>query len=178
MTTYNAIQSKLSGNVIDIQGASTKSGALFAPYPLQGKGVRGTIMAKGEQVMRYVNRLNVLCGIAVVATMVLSGAPTCAATRTLWGAINASGSIKSSGGGFTVIHSGTGQYVLSFSPTFSDTPAVVGSQTNLGCLCEDPRDNVAFPFVSNGAATVVTGDSGGNQVDRNFSFIAIGEEKQ
>jgi hypothetical protein len=34
MSTYNAIQSKLSGNVIDIQGASTKSGALldaFAP---------------------------------------------------------------------------------------------------------------------------------------------------
>ena len=35
---FNAIQSKLSGHVMDIQGASTKSEALLDAYPLQGKG--------------------------------------------------------------------------------------------------------------------------------------------
>jgi hypothetical protein len=38
MTTYNAIQNKLSGNVIDIQGASTESGALLDAFPQKTTG--------------------------------------------------------------------------------------------------------------------------------------------
>ena len=38
MSTYYAIQSKLSGDVIDIEGASATSGALLDAYPLKKSG--------------------------------------------------------------------------------------------------------------------------------------------
>jgi hypothetical protein len=128
--------------------------------------------------MRYAKSLNVL-GIAVVATMVMSGATAYAQeaaqrSRIVWGAVNANGTVRS-GTGFTVTHTGGGSYVISFSPPFLDTPAVVGSQNNYGALGQDPRDGVVFPFVNGGAASAQTGDSSGNRVDRSFAFIAVGE---
>jgi hypothetical protein len=95
-------------------------------------------------------------------------------SHTLWGAINANGTIASSSGGFSVSHQGTGQYVISFRTLFQSTPSIVGSQTNYGALNQNPLDNVVFPFVDTGSATVLTGASNGSLQDRNFSFIAIG----
>ena len=92
----------------------------------------------------------------------------------LWGAINANGTISSSGGGFSVSHQGNGQYVISFRSLFQTVPSIVGSQTNFNNLGENPVDNVVFPIVDTGSATVITGDAQGNHGDRNFSFIAVG----
>ncbi len=95
-------------------------------------------------------------------------------TKTLWGVVNKDGSITSSGGGFTITHQGNGEYIISFSPTFSATPSIVGSQVLFGQESQDTRDNVVFPFLNSGAATALTGDSQGKHQDRSFSFIAIG----
>jgi hypothetical protein len=41
---------------------------------------------------------------------------------------------------------------------------------------ESPLDNVVFPLLSKESALAVTGDSKGGRVNRQFSFIAIGEQ--
>lgn len=93
--------------------------------------------------------------------------------KIVWGTINADGSVVDGSDDFSVSVQGSGQYVISFSPTFSGTPAVVGSQTRFGNLGEWPSDTLCFPFVSGGSVTAITG-SGSNPGNRNFSFIAIG----
>ena len=89
------------------------------------------------------------------------------------GVINSDGS-KVSGHGFSVTSQGSGEYIISFSPPFSEVPAIVGSQVNFGSTGQDPRDGVVFPFVNAGAATVITGDSAGGHSSRTFAFIARG----
>ncbi len=98
------------------------------------------------------------------------------AMRTVWGTIIMSpdGSIEQKGEGFTVMHQKNGEYIISFSPPFSDIPSIVGSQVLFGDEDQYPVDNVVFPFLTKGAATAITGDAKGNQLDRSFSFIAIG----
>ncbi|TRV43980.1 MAG: hypothetical protein EWV53_22765 [Microcystis panniformis Mp_MB_F_20051200_S9] len=71
-------------------------------------------------------------------------------------------------------HQSNGEYIISFSPAFSATPSIVGSQVLYGQQSQKPLDNVVFPFLNSGAATALTGDSEGNKKDRSFSFIAIG----
>ena len=93
--------------------------------------------------------------------------------KIIWGSINANGTIAS-GENFTVSRIGTGVYEISFHSPFNGLPAVVGSQNRFGELNEASTDDVAFPFVSNGATTAVTGNNGGEHEDRNFAFIAIG----
>lgn len=98
-------------------------------------------------------------------------------TQTLWGSVNADGTVAAgSSGGFTVTATQPGQYVISFQHLFNGIPAIVGSQTRYGSLNESPLDNVAFPQLNNGSAVAVTGDSQGNKGNRNFSFIAIGQQ--
>ena len=96
------------------------------------------------------------------------------ATKTLWGVINADGKTDNGSGGFNVIRQETGEYIITFSPTFSGTPAIVGSQVNYGSTSENTLDNVIFPLVNESSATVLTGDSHGSKTNRSFSFIAIG----
>lgn len=95
------------------------------------------------------------------------------ASMTVWGVVNANGTVAA-GSGFTVTSQGSGEYIISFSPAFSSMPAIVGSQANFGSTSQDTRDNIVFPYVNNGAATALTGDSGGNHTNRSFSFIAMG----
>ena len=94
-------------------------------------------------------------------------------TLTVWGTINGDGSIAA-GTGYSVTAQGNGEYIISFSPTFSGTPAIVGSQVLYGSGSENTLDNVIFPYLNNGAATAKTGDSNGNSTNRAFSFIAMG----
>jgi hypothetical protein len=95
-------------------------------------------------------------------------------TKTVWGVLNKDGSINSSGGGFTVTHQGNGEYIISFSPAFSATPSIVGSQVLYGTSSQNTLDNVVFPYVNQGAATALTGDGAGKHLDRPFAFVAIG----
>ncbi|NSZ17882.1 hypothetical protein [Agrobacterium vitis] len=95
-------------------------------------------------------------------------------TRTIWGTINANGTILSGSGDFAVSRTGNGQYQIQFNDDFSATPAIVGSQVLGGSLSQNPLDNLVFPFLNKNGATALTGDAHGNQGDRNFSFIVIG----
>lgn len=95
-------------------------------------------------------------------------------TMTVWGVVNADGSIGN-GTGFSITHQdGGGEYIISFSPSFSGMPAISGSQVNFGSQNENTRDGVVFPFLNGGAATALTGDGGGSKTDRSFAFIAVG----
>lgn len=94
--------------------------------------------------------------------------------RILWGTISADGSIISGSGGFWVGYQGPGVYVITF-PSFPNAPAIVGTQTSSGSLSEDSREGMVFPWVNVNYAVAITGDGNGNQQDRSFSFIAIGE---
>lgn len=93
---------------------------------------------------------------------------------TIYGTINKDGVILS-GSGFSVTKHQTGQFIIDFEQEFKDIPAIVGSQTGWGKLSENTLDNVVFPFLSNGSATALTGDSSGDPSSRQFSFIAMGE---
>jgi hypothetical protein len=95
-------------------------------------------------------------------------------TVTLWGNVDTNGNVVTGSGGFQVEQQATGKYLITFSPTFSGEPAIVGSQVNFGNSGEDTRDNVIFPYLSSSSATAVTGDASGDPQNRAFSFIVIG----
>jgi len=92
---------------------------------------------------------------------------------TLWGSIEKDGTIVSGSGGFSVKRESTGNYSILFKNQFTNNPAMTGAQWGYGSG-ESTLDNVIFPSLSGGGATVQTGDGGGHYTDRNFSFIAIG----
>ena len=96
--------------------------------------------------------------------------------NTIYGTVSAKGN-KISGSGFSVKKKSksTGTYLISFDNEFSEIPAIVGSQTGYGDE-EYPVDILDFPHLQKGGATVITGDGPGNFSDRQFSFIAIGQE--
>ena len=94
--------------------------------------------------------------------------------RTIWGTVNANGTILSGSGDFSVNRVDNGQYQIQFNDDFAATPAMVGSQVLYGKLSENPVDNVVFPFLNKNGATAITGDSEGKHTDRSFSFIATG----
>lgn len=96
---------------------------------------------------------------------------------TLWGEINADGSIASSSGGFKVFpqQNQPGVYLIVFQTSFTTIPGIVGTQTRFGNIAESNTDGIVFPLVSADSATAKTGDGNGNAQNRNFSFIAIGE---
>lgn len=97
-------------------------------------------------------------------------------TVTLWGQINADGSIASSGGGFKVFpqQNQPGVYLITFQTSFTTLPAIVGTQTMFGNVAESNTDGIVFPVVSTDGAYAKTGDGSGNAQNRSFSFIAIG----
>ncbi|SUB01875.1 Uncharacterised protein [Pannonibacter phragmitetus] len=99
---------------------------------------------------------------------------------TIWGVVNANGTIASGSGGegdydFAVINEGPGVYQISFNGNFAGLPAITGSQVLWGTLSESPLDNVVFPYLTAASATAITGASNGSQQNRSFSFIAVGE---
>lgn len=94
--------------------------------------------------------------------------------RIVWATINPEGQILTSSEQLQVKHTGTGIYTIQFETPFKVLPTVVGSQVLYGGTNENPCDNVVFPLVDQTGLTAVTGDSGGNHVDRNFAFMAIG----
>jgi hypothetical protein len=97
------------------------------------------------------------------------------ATKTIYGTVASDGRIIS-GSGFISQRQNNGTYVIDFEPGFSNIPAIVGSQTGYGNINENPLDGIVFPYLNQGSATALTGDSSGGKTDRQFSFIAIGEQ--
>lgn len=93
--------------------------------------------------------------------------------RTVWGVVNPDGSIRSTGGGFTLARNGSGSYQITFDPPFRYPPAVYGSQVRFG-NGESAVDNVIFPFLDEKSTTAVTGDGAGHAADRSFAFTATG----
>ena len=96
------------------------------------------------------------------------------ANSLVWGSINSDGRIVGGSGGFSVGRQGPGMYVITF-PAFAKPPAIVGSQTGSLKGNQDNRDGMVFPWVNTHYAIAVTGNASGNQENRSFSFIAIGQ---
>jgi hypothetical protein len=98
------------------------------------------------------------------------------ATTTIWGVVNADGSILS-GTGYKADKMDAGVYTIFFTTPFNSVPAVVTTQlfpnepnTHGG----DPRDNSVVGYITNDRCRVITGQDNGDKVDRAFSFVAIG----
>jgi hypothetical protein len=94
--------------------------------------------------------------------------------RTIWGSVTSDGEIMSGSGDFSVTNVETGVYVVGFSSSFKGVPAIVATQNRCGSVGEFNTDGVTAPLVSEGSATLVTGDGNGSKQNRNFAFIAIG----
>jgi hypothetical protein len=90
------------------------------------------------------------------------------------GIVAADGKVLSGSGDFPVTNVETGIYVVGFSDSFRGVPAVVATQNRYGATRPDNTDGVAAPLVSEGSATLVTGNSGGSKENRSFGFIVIG----
>src|SRR6185436_5356939 len=89
-----------------------------------------------------------------------------------------------SGNGFTVVRVDRGVYLIDFKDgLFNDTPALVATQQYSGnsnwndfsSVGGNTKDNVTIIALDRIHAKLKTGDNDGNQQDRNFSFIAIGD---
>jgi hypothetical protein len=81
-------------------------------------------------------------------------------------------SASSSGSGFSITRTGTGEYSVSFVPAFGGTPNVVASSSNF-----DEDHLVTIRSLSNNGFQVVGRDVGnlsGDVQDTAFNFIAVG----
>lgn len=97
----------------------------------------------------------------------------------LRGSVNQNGS-RLSGAGWDVSKAGTGLYDITFGSAFSQTPAGVVTQVcsfdnadGVPALC-DTRISAVITGISSTRMRVMTGNSAGNTVDRNFCFIVMG----
>lgn len=105
-------------------------------------------------------------------------------TKTIYGNVNADGSIHSGSGDFQVIPEGTnGVYTLIFKQSFSSIPTVILTQkysnspsnwTDFPSDGGDTRDNAVLIAVNQDKAKLKTGDSTGGGTDRDFGFMATG----
>ncbi|MGB0506908.1 MAG: hypothetical protein ACPGGK_12000 [Pikeienuella sp.] len=95
-----------------------------------------------------------------------------ATVTTIFGVIKGDGTIVS-GSGYSVTNASTGVYEVAFDTAFQNIPAVVATQCGYG-NGENALDNVIIPKIAAANFTAITGDSCGNHVDREFSFIATG----
>jgi|SRR5581483_7567725 len=98
------------------------------------------------------------------------------ATTTIWGVVNADGSIAS-GTGYKVDKLDSGVYTVLFNVSFNSLPAVVTTQlypNERDTRGGDPRDNSVVGYISTDRCRVITGEDDGDKVDRAFSFIAMG----
>lgn len=84
-------------------------------------------------------------------------------------AIDSGGGDVIPGGGYTVNHTGTGVYVIAFTPDpFNGTPVVVASSTVGSAII------VTVPAIASGSCTVKTFDAAGAAIDAAFMLIAVG----
>ena len=96
---------------------------------------------------------------------------------TIWGIVSADGT-PAAGTGYKVFKDDDpGVYDISFNTSFNGSPAVVATQlypnqpTSKG---GDTRDNAVVVFIAADRCRIVTGQDDGSHVNRDFSFVAIG----
>jgi|1185.fasta_scaffold207263_2 hypothetical protein len=91
-------------------------------------------------------------------------------TRTIWGEVNADGTIRQGSGDFTVRLAGTGTYTIHFLRPFATAPA----------LTMHPVDAQGFPYTPNGYVTptdagfVFSNTYAGAGVNLRFMFSITG----
>ncbi|MCW0453767.1 hypothetical protein [Xanthomonas sacchari] len=95
-----------------------------------------------------------------------------AGVRVVAGVVGADGAVRN-GAGYAVAHVSTGHYLVSFQPPFQalDGVSVTQIYPGDGSTC----DNAVIIRLDAGEVLLKTGDGGGNQSDRDFSFVAIGQ---
>ena len=102
------------------------------------------------------------------------------ANQILWGCVNADGTLLSATPGTSVTRDDTGLYTIRFPADFESVPAVVVTQNYPGwddfsSAGGNTRDNAVLVALDAERCKVATGDRNGARVDRNFTFIAIGD---
>ncbi|OZH51655.1 hypothetical protein AFK68_29525 [Hydrocoleum sp. CS-953] len=105
-------------------------------------------------------------------------------TRQIWGCVNANGSIHSGSivngsYNFVVSKIDVGVYEIDYDTQFSSPPVVVLTQNyknwnDFGFENGWPADNAVLIAGNENKCKVLTG-SGQNHLDRNFTFIAMGD---
>ncbi len=94
----------------------------------------------------------------------------------IYGYIDANGNQLAGSGIYSIDHVATGVYTVTFSPKFSDTPAVTATQVYNGEQ-DYPggylTDNAVIIYIDNAMVKILTGGNT-DHMDRQFTFIAIG----
>lgn len=84
------------------------------------------------------------------------------------------GNARRTTGDFRVEHPGTGHYRIIFEPRFTKIVSVVATQDTLSPN-GSTLDNLAIIHYGDDFCELHTGDSNGNNSNRSFSFIAVGD---
>lgn len=104
--------------------------------------------------------------------------------RMIYGCVKRGGGVHS-GSGFSTAHPRTGIVDVIFNVPFADTPAVTATQqygirsTGFDDFNAGPGsglDNLVIVALSPAKVRFKTSDSKGMEADRNFTFIAVGED--
>lgn len=100
--------------------------------------------------------------------------------QTIFGNVNADGTIESNADGFSVEKAGTGLYLIKFDQPFGQIPSVSLTQNfpswnDFNAGGGSTLDNCVIVAVSQQQLKVKTGGDSGDADDRNFSFIVIGQ---
>lgn len=97
--------------------------------------------------------------------------------NTIWGIVSADGT-PASGTGYKVFKDDDpGVYDISFDTSFTKSPAVVATQlfpNQPNSKGGDTRDNAVVVSIEADRCRIVTGQDNGSHVNRDFSFVAIG----
>jgi hypothetical protein len=96
---------------------------------------------------------------------------------TIWGIVSADGT-PASGTGYKVFKDDDpGVYDISFDTSFAVRPAVVATElfpNQANSKGGDTRDNAVVVSIGTDRCRIVTGQDDGSHVNRDFSFVAIG----
>lgn len=92
--------------------------------------------------------------------------------RIVRGIVSSAGAIEE-GTGFTVSHSGTGDYTITFSPAFSDVPSVVTGPGSDAAISAS-KIFAGTPVTASAARVITFVASTGAVANGQFHFIAIG----
>jgi hypothetical protein len=98
----------------------------------------------------------------------------------VWGNIGKDAVVYGSSLGFDCHEFGAGVYVINFNPSFNELASVVVTPNHpkwndFGSAGGNTIDNAVIVAANNSTVKYITGDSTGTKVDRNCSFVAVGQ---
>jgi hypothetical protein len=151
-----------SGN---LSTATSIAGTQLATGTLTGAQMANATIT-GTQVASNIN----LAGKAAQESsknLVVSNTNATNSLAIIRGTCDSAGNIVS-GEGFTVNHSGTGTYIISYSTSFNDAPAMTATGVNTAMTAQ-------LTSIGASSVTLTTRVAGGGITDIAFSFIIIGQ---